>query len=215
MYRVARLLNPVHQRPRRVLCAPALCFKRTLQTQQVQKPTVLPHASVFPPPPVAATEAPEHMSAFRDMTLDDILAHKKSAGIVCVGENDFVYSAIGVMEQRQIGAVLVHDNEGLITGIFTERDYLRKVALRGLSSKTTQVKSIMTRNVKMADSSTTAREAMALMTSSRFRHLPVQDGKTKEVVGLISQGDVIRSVLDDVKVSALEMQNMITGRYPA
>ena len=119
---------------------------------------------------------------------------EKGRDVWSVGPADSVYSAIEMMANRSVGALLVMDGDKL-EGIISERDYARKVILAGLSSRETPVRDIMTSRVICIEPQKSVEEAMALMTEKRVRHLPVlADGK---VGGVISIGDVVRGVIDE------------------
>jgi len=135
-----------------------------------------------------------HSFIFRDLTIDEILRSQESRAFHGVCEDDSVYECIGLMSRLNVGCVMVQDKRGEYTGIFSERDYLNKVALRGLSSREITVKEIMTKNVVFVTSNETASACMDLMTTKRFRHLPVRHSATKEVVGMISIGDLVATV---------------------
>jgi len=136
-----------------------------------------------------------HAYIFKDLTINEILETQETPRDVHgVRENDSVYECIGVMSRLNIGCVLVQNDEGEYTGIFSERDYLNKVALQGLSSKEISVSNIMTKNVVWVSSDETAAACMDLMTTKHFRHLPVRHNQTKEVLGMISIGDLVKTV---------------------
>lgn len=121
-----------------------------------------------------------------------------------------VIDALKLMADKGIGAlVVVYKNQ--VVGILSERDYARKVILKGKSSLDTPVKEIMTLQVYGVQPETTAEECMALMTQRRIRHLPVMDkGK---LTGLVSIGDVVKSIISDQKVAIEHLQNYIMGKY--
>ena len=115
----------------------------------------------------------------------------KGAGIVRVGGDATVFDAVKVMVDANVGAVLVTgDDEDRIVGIFTERDYLRRIAVEGRTSRETAVRDVMSSPVIAVNPSTTVDEAMALMTDRRIRHAPVVDGG--KLVGMVSIGDLVR-----------------------
>lgn len=119
-----------------------------------------------------------------------------------------VFDALGMMAQHDIGAVLVMDR-GRLVGIFTERDYARKIVLKGLSSRHVKVGEMMTTNVQTVSPSDQITSVMNTMTNRRFRHLPVvDDGK---VVGIITIGDVVKAVIEQQEVTIQHLSNYITG----
>lgn len=140
-------------------------------------------------------------------TVKHILAGKESE-LWSVGPNTSVYDALKVMSDKNIGALLVLDG-GLLVGIISERDYARKVALAGKSSKECVVSEIMTSKVVYLRFEQTAQECMALMTDKRIRHMPVYDGD--DLVGIISIGDLVKAVIDDQEFTIQQLVNYISG----
>ena len=127
-----------------------------------------------------------------------------------VGPGDSVFAALGLMAEQNTGCVLVMDGDALV-GIFTERDYARKVVLKGLSSTNVLVGELMTSNPVTVDLSTTVDEVMNLMTERRFRHMPVlEDGK---VVGIVTIGDMVKSIVSDQKSTISQLQSYIAGDF--
>jgi CBS domain-containing protein len=126
--------------------------------------------------------------------------------VVSVAPQTTVFDALQLMAEHNIGAVLVLTGERLV-GIFSERDYARKVVLRGLSSKNTPVGELMTGKVITVDQSWTADQCMALMTQHHIRHLPVVDGDT--VLGIISIGDAVKAVVDEQRFEIGQLTNYI------
>ena len=144
------------------------------------------------------------------ITLLEVL-RKKGPGIFRVAPDDTVLDAVNEMNERGVGAVLVLKDEDLV-GIFTERDILTRVLARGLDAGGTQVRDVMTRRLVILRSSCTVEEAMAVVTRTRCRHLPVFDGGT--LVGLVSSGDLTRAVTDEQQYELEKLAEYITGRYP-
>lgn len=129
--------------------------------------------------------------------------------VYAVKPEDTVFDALELMAAKNIGAVLVVSGTE-IRGVFSERDYARKVVLHGKLSKETRVAEIMTTNVITVDPAWTAEGCMALMTEKHIRHLPVLDNGT--LVGVISIGDVVRSVVDEQKFTITSLERyMMTG----
>ncbi|NMC54525.1 MAG: CBS domain-containing protein [Chloroflexi bacterium] len=117
-----------------------------------------------------------------------------------------VFEALKQMADREIGALLVMEGDHLV-GIFSERDYARKVILKGKASKDTPVAEIMTPDVFTIHPDQTVQEAMELMTEKHVRHLPVVEGD--KVLGMVSIGDVVRSIIYQQKKIISEMENKI------
>ena len=139
-------------------------------------------------------------------TVRDMLRGKSD--IYSVGPRDTVYEALRLMADRNIGAVLVRSEEK-IDGIFSERDYARKVILLGKSSRDTLVSEIMTTRVVSVEPDWTAEQCMALMTEKRIRHLPVMEAG--RLIGVISIGDVVRAVVDEQQFTIDSLQRYITS----
>jgi CBS domain-containing protein len=126
-------------------------------------------------------------------TVGQLLEHK-GHDIAVVGADATVFEAIALMAERNIGSLLVLEDDRLV-GIVTERDYARKVVLRGKASPTTPVREIMNTHVITVGPSDTVEECMTLMTDRRVRHLPVVD--RSRLVGIISIGDLVQSIIGE------------------
>jgi CBS domain-containing protein len=133
----------------------------------------------------------------------------KNRPLAVVTPNDSVYHALSLMAMHDVGALLVLENEQLI-GIFSERDYARKLILQGKSSKETLVREIMSDKVAYVTPGATVDECMALMTEKRFRHLPVLS-EDNEVVGIISIGDLVKATISNQQFLISELERYITG----
>jgi len=140
-------------------------------------------------------------------TVRQILEQKGSA-VHSVSPEVSVFDALAVMAEHDIGAVLVIEH-GRLAGIFTERDYARKVVLKGLSSRDAIVGELMTANVCTITPSHTIDNVMATMTENRFRHLPVVDHG--ELVGVVTIGDVVKSIIDQQQTTIRQLSNYIAG----
>ena len=142
------------------------------------------------------------------MTTIRQLLDKKGSDIWSTTPDASVYDALLLLAEKNVGALLVLQ-EGELVGIISERDYARKVALRGKASIETPVKEIMTEKVVTVSPQTTVEEAMALMTDKRIRHLPVvEEGK---LVGVISIGDLVKSIIAKQEVMINQLENYISG----
>jgi CBS domain-containing protein len=117
-----------------------------------------------------------------------ILAQKKVSTVWSIGPNAMVIDAIRLMDEKNVGALPVVDN-GTLVGIVSERDYTRKVILKGRSSKETPVNEIMTKQLVTVNPSNSVSECMRIITEKRVRHLPVLEGT--KLVGILSIGDVV------------------------
>ena len=136
------------------------------------------------------------------------LLEAKSPTIHAIRPEAPVLDAIRLMAEAHIGAVLVMDGPTL-AGILSERDYARKVVLLGRASVDTPVREVMTSAVRFVHPSNSAEQCMAVMTENRLRHLPVLD--EERVVGLVSIGDLVKSVISEQQFIITEMERYITG----
>lgn len=132
----------------------------------------------------------------------------KEGTIFSVNSAATVYNALELMYEKNISAVLVID-DGKLAGIFTERDYARKVALQGKSSKDTRIEEIMTRELVTVSPDCTIDEAMRIMSSRYIRHLPVLE--KEKLVGVVSIGDVVKFVIDEQQFIIGNLQRYISN----
>ena len=142
------------------------------------------------------------------MKLVQHLLENKGGDLISIQPDASVLDAIKLMADKGIGSLVVTENEEL-KGIVTERDYARKVIIKGRSSKTTQVADIMTADVITVSSDLTVNKCMAMMTEKRCRHLPVVDDG--ELVGMISIGDLVQAIISDQQEEIEQLEHYIAG----
>ncbi len=140
------------------------------------------------------------------------ILERKGTDIYSLRPDASVYEAIKMMADKHVGAVLVLTGDVLV-GILSERDYARKVILQGKASKQTPVSEIMSQPVHVITPDCTVDEAMSLMTEKRIRHLPVLEAE--RVTGVISIGDLVRSIIESQEATIQHLHGYITGQYPA
>jgi CBS domain-containing protein len=121
---------------------------------------------------------------------------------------DSVFDALNTLSEHDVGALVVMD-QGKLVGILSERDYTRKIALAGKSSKETRVSDIMTADVLTVDANTRAEDCMALMSQKKIRHLPVMDGG--KVLGMISIRDLLDEIIADQEATISQLQSYIVS----
>ncbi len=138
----------------------------------------------------------------------DVFQAKPSQDIFHVTPDTTVFEAIKIMADKGIGALLVIE-EGELAGIFSERDYTRKIALMERSSRTTPVRAIMTSKLIVASPASQLTECLSLMTDSRIRHLPIVEGK--KVVGMLSLGDLVKALIREQQKLIDQLQTYISG----
>ena len=138
----------------------------------------------------------------------EILRSKPDQTVYSIAPGVSVYDALRLMADKNIGSLLVVE-EGKIAGIFSERDYARKVILMDRSSKQTAVREVMTSSVMYARPDQTNEECMALMTDNRLRHLPVIDNG--RLLGLLSIGDLVKDIISEQQFTIEQLQHYIQG----
>ena len=144
-------------------------------------------------------------------TVGAILKHK-GANIWFISPEATVFEAIRLMSDKNVGALLVMTDDKLV-GIISERDYTRKVALKGKSSKQMQVREIISSPVIFATPNHTVEDCMRIMTEHRVRHLPLLEGE--KVVGVISIGDLVNWIISAQNATITQLESYITGGYPS
>jgi CBS domain-containing protein len=137
----------------------------------------------------------------------DILG-EKGADIYSIGPGDTVFDALTMMSDKRVGALVVME-EGELKGVISERDYARKVFLKGRSSPDTSVSEIMSDRVVCATMQQSAEECMALMTDKRVRHLPILD--QNQVIGVVSIGDLVKAIISDQQFIIEQLEHYING----
>lgn len=139
-----------------------------------------------------------------------VLLRDKGAEVSCVQHDISVEHALTMMVRKNIGCLVVM-NQGRITGLFTERDYARNFISSTKSTAETQVSEIMTKDLVFVDPEVTINDCMALMTEKRVRHLPVLEGD--KLVGIISIGDVVKSIIEEQEHTIEDLNRYIQGSY--
>ena len=144
------------------------------------------------------------------MTTVEKLLISKGNETWSIGPQASVYDAILLMSEKNIGALLVVEGDAVV-GIFTERDYARKLVLQGRLSRDTAVGDMMTADVLYVEPKYTTSDCMVLMTNKRIRHLPVlSDG---ELVGIVTIGDVVKQIISEQESTIAQLEKYITGSY--
>lgn len=132
----------------------------------------------------------------------------KGNKVISVSPDMMVRDVLQIMSEKNIGAIVVVDNEKLV-GIFSERDYARKLALKDKSSKTTPISEVMSSNLVTVKPDTSIDDCMVLMTDKHVRHLPVVDND--KLVGVISIGDLVKHIIEDQKATIENLKHYITS----
>lgn len=136
------------------------------------------------------------------------LLRTKGNEIWSVAPQATVYEALQIMSEKDVGALLVLD-KGNLVGIFSERDYARKLILKGRFSKDTTVTDLMTHEVLYVEPQSTIEDCMALMTAKRIRHLPVLE--KERLIGIVTIGDVVKQIISDQEFTIRQLGTYITG----
>ncbi len=138
----------------------------------------------------------------------NLILEKKGRQVFSVIAATSVFDALQVMMEKNISALLIMENEKLL-GIFTERDYARKLILQGKSSKETKISEIMTPNLLTLTGNSTIDQCMEIMTDKKIRHLPVLENNY--VIGMISIGDVVKFIIEDQKQTIEQLESYIAS----
>lgn len=145
----------------------------------------------------------------KQTTVNQILA-VKGKNVWVVSPDDTVFHALQLLAEKNIGALVVMEDNNVV-GILSERDYARKVILKGKSSMNTPVREIMTEKVLFVGPNQTVADCMALMTDKHIRHLPILEND--RVVGVISIGDVVKAIISDQEFTIAQLENYISGNW--
>lgn len=141
-------------------------------------------------------------------TVSDVLKKKKPSALAILPSQATVRDALQLMADRGIGSVVVMDGE-LLQGIFTERDYARRIVLEGKHSADTRLIDVMTRRLYVVHLEETVQECLGIMTQARIRHLPVVGDK--EIIGLVSIGDLVNHMLEEQRFMIEQLESYIGG----
>ena len=144
------------------------------------------------------------------MTTVGELLDSKGHEVWSIGPSSSVYEALEMMADKNVSGLLILDGSQLV-GIFTERDYARKLVLQGRISRDTNVSDLMTKKVLYVKPSNTVSDCMNLMTAKRIRHLPVID--QEQLVGILTIGDLVKQIISEQQSTIDQLENYITGGY--
>lgn len=140
-------------------------------------------------------------------TVRDLL-REKGPDVWSIAPDASVYEALKLMADKNLGALIVKQNDQ-VNGLISERDYARKIILRGRTSRDTSVKDIMVTHVAFAEPTQTLEECMALMTDKHIRHLPVME--SGELIGMLSIGDLVKAVIAEQRFMIEQLEHYISG----
>jgi CBS domain-containing protein len=151
-----------------------------------------------------------------DTRVKDIVQSKSALAedgdVLTTGPSATVLECIGRMVERDVGSIVVMDGDA-IAGLFTERDYMRSIALKGRSSDETEVREVMTEDVATVGPEKPLEECLRLMTRLRCRHLPVV-GEEGELAGIVSIGDGVKQIIETAQAETDRLQQYVSGTYP-
>lgn len=138
------------------------------------------------------------------------LIDEKGNNIYSISPEAFVYEALELMAQKDIGALVVTESNKLV-GIFSERDYARKIVLKGKTSKDSKVGELMVKGIYYIHPNKTVQDCMVLMTEKKIRHVPVIENDS--LIGIVSIGDVVKAIIKQQRATIKDLENYITGSY--
>lgn len=138
------------------------------------------------------------------------LLEEKGSNVWTINQNETVYNGLLMLAKKDVGALLVIDDEGKLVGMFSERDYARKIVLFGKSSKDTRIEDMMTTEISVVKPENTIQNCLALMTKKKVRHLPVI--AENKLVGIVSIGDAVNRVITDQEETIHNLEDYIYGR---
>lgn len=139
------------------------------------------------------------------------ILREKGHDVVTIDAEATVFDAIAKMVDHNVGSILVMDDEEIV-GIFTERDYLREIALKGRTSQNTRITTVMTEKVICVNPDYSIEDCMAIMTNRKCRHLPVMEDR--ELTGIVSIGDCVKRLSRDALERVSHLEEYISGEYP-
>jgi CBS domain-containing protein len=138
------------------------------------------------------------------------LLEEKGSNVWTINQNQTVYDGLIMMAKKDVGALLVIDDEGKLAGMFSERDYARKIVLLGKTSKETKIGDMMSTQLTVVKPDNTIQNCLALMTKKKIRHLPVIEAN--KLVGVISIGDAVNRIISDQEETIHNLEDYIYGR---
>ncbi|HEY0272969.1 MAG TPA: CBS domain-containing protein [Chitinophaga sp.] len=146
------------------------------------------------------------------MTTVKQILQEKGHAVYTIQPDRSVYQALEMLVEYNIGALMVQDDAGRFLGVFSERDYARRVVLKGRNSRETLIRDIMTEHPISVTAEDTLEHCMQLMTDKHIRHLPVVDGQQR-LVGLVSIGDLVKQIIHDQQHTIQNLEKYISGAY--
>jgi CBS domain-containing protein len=138
------------------------------------------------------------------------LLEEKGSNVWTINQNETVYDGLVMMSKKDVGALLVVDDQGKLLGIFSERDYARKIVLLGKTSKDTKIGDMMSTEISVVKPDNTIQNCLALMTKKKVRHLPVID--QNKLIGIVSIGDAVNRIISDQEETIHNLEDYIYGR---